>query len=235
MLVESARAASRRGLSGDAWLGAMYEMGNRSALLVCAGMSCFGVVMVTIANVQARRFVGNLTLVGPAYFEMLIRDLGPLTVAVLASARSGAKDASELASMSVNDQVEALEMSAGDPLSDLVAPRVLAGVVAFPVLCVLGTAAAGLSAAGAAQFIFQVDGSSFLDPRYVDAGDLAAGFLKALLSGAYVPLAASWRGLGARGGSMAVGLATTDGVVASVLGVLMIDLLISVAFRIAGA
>jgi phospholipid/cholesterol/gamma-HCH transport system permease protein len=232
MLGATAGATLRRGVSLRQVLLAVHDLGNRSAPLVCAGMAFFGVVMVTIAHAQARRFTGNLTVVGPAYFELLIREFGPLTASVLAAARAGARDASELASMSVNEQVEALQMSAGDPLAELVAPRVLGGLIAFPVLALLGTATAALSAAAAAQWLFGVDGTAFLDPRYVDGGDLASGLLKGALCGLYVPLAAAWQGLRARGGATAVGHATTDGVVAAVLGVLFIDLLVAVAFRI---
>ncbi len=235
MLAAAVRSVARRGISRDALVHALHEAGNRSAWLVASGMAFFGVVMVTIANAQARRFTGNLTVVGPAYFELLLREFGPLTATVLAAARGGARDASELASMSVNEQVEALEMSAGDPLAELVAPRILAGMIAIPVLALLGTATAALSAAAAAQFIFEVDGAAFLDARYVDAADLASGMLKGVLCGVYIPLAASWHGLRARGGSTAVGLATTDGVVASVLGSLLIVLFVGIVFRILGA
>lgn len=230
MLVQATHATLRRGVSFRDVVQSVHRIGNRSAWLVASGMAFFGVVMVTIADAQARAFTGNLAVVGPAYFELLIREFGPLTSALLAAARAGARDTSELASMSVNEQVEALEMSAGDPLTDLVAPRVLGGIVAIPLLCILGTATASLSAAAAAQYLFDSDGAAFLDARYVDGGDLASAAVKALLCGLYVPLAASWRGLQARGGSAEVGDATTEGVVAAVLGCLVIDLLTAVAF-----
>ena len=235
MLGRVLRAVARRGMPWRSVLHSLHDTGNRSSWLVASGMAFFGVVLVTIANAQARRFTGNLSVIGPAYFELLLREIGPLTATVLAAARGGARDASELASMSVNEQVEALEMSAGDPLAELVAPRILAGVIAVPVLGLLGTATAALSAAAAAQFLFASDGAAFLDARYVDAADLASGLVKGLLCGLYIPLVASWHGLRAQGGSTAVGLATTDGVVASVLGSLLIVLLVGIVFRILGA
>lgn len=230
LLLRTSGAAVRRGVSFRAVVESIHQIGNQSAWLVISGMAFFGVVMVTIAHAQARKFTGNLSAVGPAYFELLIREFGPFTSALLAAARAGARNSSELASMSVNEQIEALEMSAGDPLSDLVAPRVMGGLFGIPVLCLLGTIAASLSAAAAAQFVFASDGTAFLDPRYVDAGDLWSGGLKAVLCGLYVPLAACWRGLAARGGSAEVGIATTEGVVAAVLGCLVIDLLVALAF-----
>ncbi len=235
MLVRTVAAVGRRGVSFRAVLREVHQLGNHSAPLVASGMAFFGFVMITIADAQARRFTGSLSVIGSAYFELLLREFGPLTSALLAAARGSARYASELSSMTVNEQVEALEMSAGHPLTDLVAPRVLGGMIAFPLLCILGTGTAVLSAAAAAQFVYEANGWAFLDPRFVDGGDLASFFLKAILCGLYVPLAAAWRGLGARGGSAAVGLATTEGVVAAVLGCLVIDLAVASAFLILGA
>jgi phospholipid/cholesterol/gamma-HCH transport system permease protein len=235
MLVRTVGAVVRRGVAFRAVLREVHQLGVRSAPLVGAGMAFFGFVMVTIADAQARRFTGSLATVGSAYFELLLREFGPLTSALLAASRGSARYASELSSMTVNEQVEALEMTAGDPLADLVAPRVLGGLVAFPLLCILGTGSAAVSAALAAQYVYGADGWAFLDPRFVDAADVASFALKAVLCGLYVPLAASWRGLQARGGSAAVGLATTEGVVAAVLGCLVIDLVVAFCFLVIGA
>jgi phospholipid/cholesterol/gamma-HCH transport system permease protein len=216
-------------------LAQLHEMAVRSAWLVVSGMAFFGAVMVTIADAQARRFTGNLVVLGPAYFELLLRELGPVTSALLAAARFGARSAAELSTMSVTEQVDALRMCAGDPASDLVAPRVLAGAVGVPLLGILGTAAAALSAALTALWVFRVDGWAFLDPRHVDGADVASAGLKVLLAGLYIPLAACWHGLRARGGSAAIGTATTRAVVSACLGCLVIDVAVAVAFRLAGA
>ncbi|MBX5482397.1 MAG: ABC transporter permease [Myxococcaceae bacterium] len=235
MLTRTVGATARRGLSFAELVRSLHRIANRSAALVLSGMTFFGVVMVVIAHAQARRFTGNLSVVGPAYFELLVREFGPLVSALLAASRAGAHDASELASMTVNEQVEALEMSAGDPLADLVAPRVAAGLIGVPLLCIIGTGAALASAAFTAQFVFGADGAAFLDARFLTAGDLASATAKAFLCGLYIPLAASWRGLSTRGGASHVGRATTEGVVASVLGCLVIDLLMAIAFRLVHA
>ncbi|RKH49242.1 MlaE family ABC transporter permease, partial [Corallococcus llansteffanensis] len=117
------------------------------------------------------------------------------------------------------------------PYADLVAPRVLAGVVGVPLLCVLGTVAATLSAAGVASVAFDIDGRAFMDARYVDGWDLLVAALKSVGCGLYIPLAAAVAGLKARGGAEAVGQATTEGVVAASLGCLLIDLTVSLAFQ----
>ncbi len=228
-------ACARSGLSWRECLVQLHEVANRSALLVIAGMACFGAVLVSIGYSQARRLTGNLTVIGPAYFELLVRAFGPMLSAILAAARSGASSSAELSAMKVNEQVEALEMSAGDPLADLVAPRVVGGVLGVPLLCALGILAASLSSVLTASLGFGIDGRAFVDARYVSAGDFAFAGIKAVACGVFIPLAASWRGLTAGSGPPAVGAATTDGVVSACLGCLIIDFVITLAFSLAGA
>lgn len=206
------------------------ELGTRSAWLVGGGLAFLGAVMVAIAWVQARKYTGNITVVGPAYFELMVREFCPLTAAILCASRAGAGTSAELAAMSVNEQVEALELSAADPLAELVAPRVVASVFAVPLLTVVGIVAASFSAWATVTFVYGADGRSFVDPRYVDGGDLACAALKAVLCGLFIPLAASRRGLLAKGGAHAVGSAVTQGVVDASMGCLLIDFSVTAAF-----
>ncbi|WP_257446187.1 MlaE family ABC transporter permease [Archangium lipolyticum] len=231
MLARTVRASARDGLSWHECLRQLHELGGRSAWLVTSGMAFFGAVMVTIADSQARKMTGNLPVVGPPYFELMVREFGPVMSALLTAARGGASHGAELSTMSVNEQVEALEMSAGDPHADLVAPRVVAGLLGVPLLCVLGTMAATLSAVATASWVFGVDGTAFMDARYVDGWDVVAGLVKAAGCGLYIPLAAAVAGLSARGGAEAVGEATTRGVVAACLGCLLIDFVVALGFQ----
>ncbi len=232
MLARTVRASLREGLSWRETLLHLHELGGRSVWLVMSGMAFFGAVLVTIAHAQASKLVGNISVLGPAYFELLVREFGPVVSAMLTAARAGASHSAELSTMSVNEQVEALEMSAGDPHADLVAPRVVAGMVGVPLLCVLGTLAATASAVGTVTWVFELDGRAFMDPRYVDGWDVLAGLIKAVGCGLYIPLAAAVAGLSASGGAEAVGEATTRGVVTASIGCLLIDLLVALAFQV---
>ena len=235
LLWRTLRAVGREGLPVRDSLRELNELGGRSAALVLGGMAFFGAVLVTIAHAQARRFIGNVAVIGPPYLELLVREMGPILSAVLTAARAGASHAAELSTQRVTEQVDALEMSAGDPARDLVAPRVVAGVLGVPLLCVLGTLAAAVSAALTAQYGYGVDGRAFLDARFVDGTDVVAGAVKALACGLYIPLAAARAGLAARGGAEAVGEATTRGVVSACVGCLVIAFLVGIAFHGVGA
>ena len=234
LLARTVWASAREGLSWRECLRQLNELGARSLWLVTSGMAFFGVVLVTFADSQARKVTGNLPVVGPPYFELLVREFGPAVSALLAAARGGAGTSAELSTMSVHEQVEALEMSAGDPYADLVAPRVVAGVVGVPLLCIVGTMAATLSAVATASWVFEVDGRAFMDARFVTGWDVLSGLAKGVGCGLYIPLAASMAGLSARGGAEAVGEATTRGVVAACFGCLLIDFLVAFAFQVLG-
>jgi|CXWL01.1.fsa_nt_gi phospholipid/cholesterol/gamma-HCH transport system permease protein len=230
LLSRTAATVRHEGVRWRAFLEQLHELVGRSAVLVTAGMAFFGTVIVTIAYAQARKYTGNITLVGPAYFELMVREFGPLTVALLLASRAGASTSAELAAMKVNEQIDALRLSAIDPLAELMAPRVLACAVGLPLLTLMGTSAAAIAAALTVTWSFGADGAAFLDPRFVDTADVACAAVKAVLCGVYIPLAAGTRALAAQGGAQAVGRAVTTGVVEACMGCLLIDFVIAVAF-----
>lgn len=230
LLFRTVSAVRRHGLTLRECARQFVELGTRSSWLVGGGLAFLGAVMVSIAWAQARKYTGNVTVAGPAYFELMIREFCPLTASILCASRAGAGTSAELAAMSVNEQVEALELSAADPLAELVAPRLVASVLAVPLLTVLGIATSSITAMATVTLAYGADGKSFIDPRFVDGGDLACGAIKAVLCGLFIPLAASRRGLMARGGAHAVGGAVTQGVVDAAMGCLLIDFAVTTAF-----
>jgi phospholipid/cholesterol/gamma-HCH transport system permease protein len=234
LLGRSVHRALARGIPRGELTRQIYEIGYRSLLLVVGGMIFFGAVMSAHGAYQGRKVVGDLGIVGPAYFEVMIRELGPTIAGILAAVRIGAAVAAEVAAMKVTGQLEALQLSAGDPYSDIAFPRILGGLVAIPALIIAGTAAAALTTVATMTYVYNADGWAFVDPTFVDAGDLLTFFGKAFGYGLAIPLAAVTSGMSAHGGPGAVGAATTTGVVASCMLVLLIDLLVSAGLFWAG-
>jgi len=234
LFVRTLSAIRRDGVNRRATMVQLVEIGSKSSLLIVAGLAFFGAVMVTIAWAQARKYTGNITVVGPAYFELMVREFAPLLVAVLAASRVGAATSAELAAMSVNEQLEALELCAADPIAELVTPRLIASLIALPALMVVGTIAATASASFVVTYAFGADGSSFTDARFVDPADIICALVKALMCGAFIPLAAAARGLKAKGGAPAVGEAVTAAVVDASMGCLLIDFVVAAAFLLIG-
>lgn len=234
LLVRALKALRRHGLDRRETMAQIVEFGSRSTLLIVSGLAFFGAVLVMIAWAQARKYTGNITVVGPAYFELMVREFAPLLVAVLAASRIGAAISAELASMSVNEQLEALELCAADPISELVTPRLVGSVIALPALMVVGTIASAVSARLVVTFVFGADGGAFTDARFVEAPDVLCALVKAVACGGFIPLAAAARGLKAKGGAPAVGEAVTRAVVDASMGCLLIDFVVAAGFLLIG-
>lgn len=226
LCARSVKSALRHGFSGRDILRQIDAMGTRSMLLIAFGMAFFGAVLVEHGASQARPIVGDITIVGPAWFEVMLRDLAPTIAGVLAAVRIGAALSAEIAAMKVSEQLDALELCAGDIHADIVFPRLVAGLIAIPALIVIGTATAELSSAFCALFFYGADGGAFLDSGLVDGCDLFAFALKAFGYALAIPLAAIRCGLDAQGGPGGVGEATTRGVVASSMAVLLLNVIL---------
>jgi phospholipid/cholesterol/gamma-HCH transport system permease protein len=222
-----------RGLSSNV-VHQVAELGFQSIALVISGLSLFGMVMALLAFQQARKYTGNVTVVGPAYFELMLREFAPMMVALLVAARNGSSISAEIASMSVNEQIDALTMSGIDAAHELVAPRIFASVLVLPCLSALGTLAAAGSAAATISLAFGADGSSFLSARFVDWGDMVCALIKSWCCGLFIPLAAASRGLAAKFGAAAVGEAVTGGVIDACSGCLLLDFAIAAMFLVGG-
>ena len=206
------------------------RIGTDSMLLVAAGMVFFGAVLIEHGASQARQVVGDISLVGSAWFEILFRDLSPTIAGVLAAVRIGAALSAEVASLKVTDQLDALELCSGDRYADVVFPKLLGGILAIPCLLIIGTAASIVSSAFWALHFYGADAAAFLDPALIDGGDIIAFAAIALGFGTAIPLTAVRCGLLAEGGAGGVGEATTRGVVDSCLAVLLLNVVFSLLF-----
>jgi phospholipid/cholesterol/gamma-HCH transport system permease protein len=217
------RSALRRGLPWNELANQLHEMGNQSLLVVASGLGCFGSAMVAHADHEAKPIVQDIAVVGPPYFHLLVREFSPVIVGALAALKIGSRVAAELGTMTQTEQVEALLMASGDADAELVAPRVLAGVLTLPVLLTVGLLLAATSASLTATYAYGSDGRAWLDPLLTSRVDVALAYFKSLLFGITIPLAGAVNGLRARGGASAVGVATTQGAVDALIGVLFID------------
>ncbi len=205
----------------------MYELGTKSAFFVCITLGCLGMIMVYQAGLQAKRLVPDYTMLGATFLELLVRDLAASIGALMLATRVGAGIAAEIGSMVVTEQVDALRMSAADPIDFLVVPRFLASVMMTGALVICGGTAALLAGALTAHVAFEVPYHVFFNLHLVTPGDLVTGLLKSLAYGAAIPIVSAHSGLTAEGGSEGVGWATTKAVVSSSLAVIILNPIIS--------
>jgi phospholipid/cholesterol/gamma-HCH transport system permease protein len=205
----------------------MHAIGNRSVFFVSVTMGFIGMILVFQSALQALRIVPDLSLLGATYLEILVRDLAASIGAMMLATRVGAGIAAEIGSMVVTEQVDALRMSAADPVEYLIVPRFVASVVMTFCLLVWATFVAFLSGMITANVIFEVNYATFANFMLVDLGDVTVGLTKCLAYGAAIPVVSAHRGLATFGGSEGVGAATTSAVVSSSLAVIVLQFIIS--------
>ena len=139
---------------------------------------------------------------------ILVRELGPVLTAVMVIGRNTSGIASELGSMKVTEQIDALRMSGVAPIDYLIVPRFLASLVMTVALTVIGGGVMFAMGGLTAKFSFGVNPSLFFDASQVRGRHVVLLVVKAVTFGAAIPVVAGFCGLRARGSSEGVGWAT---------------------------
>ena len=183
-----------------------------------------GFGMAFQAAVQLKQLGANIyvaDLVGLS----ITRELGPLMTAIIVCGRSGAGFAAELGTMSVSGEIDALRTMGFGPLRFLVLPRMVALLLAMPVLTLLGdlVGVTGGMLAGVTNLDLTIVGYLHESARAVRAWDVFQGVIKGCVFGLGIGLVSCQQGLAASGGAEGVGRRTTSAVVTSVLTVIVID------------
>lgn len=206
----------------------MDVVGVGSLRIVLTALVCVGGVIVLNAASQFRRF-GETVLTGDAVSLALLRELGPLFTALLVAGRNATGMASELGSMVVTEQVDAMRGFGVDPIRKLMTPRVLATILVLPILVALGDCAGLVGGFVVASFTLHLDAEQFWTHAInaLAVGDLVIGFTKPLVFGFIVATVGCYQGFRVKGGTEGVGRATIAAFVESSVIVLVADLFIT--------
>lgn len=223
---------------------AMFRLpsfGSFTALLAKLLLSSFPVVgvvaffsgaMLTVQAANSLSLIGGGPLSGMIVGLGGVREMFPLLAVAAVAARTGAEFASELGTMRVTQQVDALEVMGTDPMRLLVGPRVLAATVGTP-LCVLLACAAGLVGSWViGVFQLGIDRGSMwsaLTSAVVPA-DFVVGLAKGVVLGWLVGAITTREGLSASGGPRGVGAATNRAVVRAMIVVCCVSLFLTFVF-----
>jgi len=203
----------------------MDLIGVGSLLIVAVALLCVGGVVVLNAASQFARF-GETMLTGDAVSLALLRELGPVFVALLVAGRNATAMASELGSMVVTDQIDAIRAFGIDPIRKLMTPRLVATVFVMPILTALGVCGGLVGGFLVAKLTLHVPAAQFWT-RAIDSlqlGDVVIGFVKPLIFGFIVASVGCHQGLRVKGGTEGVGRATISAFVESSVIVLVVDL-----------
>lgn len=209
----------------------IHAIGVRSLVLtVIAGLFA-GMVIALQGAHELERF-GATLYIGPTVARSLVREAGPVMVALLVGGKVGAGITAELAAMRVTEQVDALQVIGADYLKFLVIPRLLAGLIAFPLLTAIADVTGVFGGLLVAMAQFHVDHLLYWN-MIVDLTtyrDYVSGSAKSLAFGFLVALAGCYHGLTFSGGSTELGRATTGTVVVIGIAVLVADYLLTQLF-----
>lgn len=178
-----------------------------------------------LQSVEAFRMFQADGYVGTAVSLTLSRELAPVITALMVAGRAGSSMATELGSMRISEQIDALATIAVNPIQYLVVPRLIAATLMMPVLTMVYDVCGMF---GAYVFVVMVKG---VDPGifihnirwYTDVGDLAMGLIKGVIFGLVVALIGCHQGYHASGGARGVGLATMRAVVIASVSILILD------------
>lgn len=188
-----------------------------------------GLTMALLTGYQLSRF-GQESLVPGLVAIGFTRELGPLLTGIMVAARVGASYTAELGTMTVAEEVEAIEAMGLGPRRYLVAPRLAAVTLLTPSLVVISNVAALFGCALICRAQFSITFLGF-GPLVVEAlvfRDIVAGVVKSVIFGLLVGLISCYKGLSVTGGASGVGVATTQSVVQAIVVVLGFDTLINI-------
>lgn len=206
----------------------MYQIGVGSLPIIVVALACVGGVIVLNAASQFQRF-GETVLTGDALSLSLLRELGPVFTALLVAGRNATGMASQLGSMLVTEQVDAMRGLGIDPIRKLMTPRVLATILVLPLLVAVGDAAGLLGGFLVATATLHINAEEFWT-RAITAltvGDLVIGFSKPIVFGFIIATVGCYQGLRVEGGTAGVGRATIMAFVVSSVTVLVADLFLT--------
>ncbi|HUH62808.1 MAG TPA: ABC transporter permease [Terracidiphilus sp.] len=190
-----------------------FFTGGVLALQSAATLSAFGATGVT------GRFV-SLTM---------IRELGPVLTGIMVSGRNASSMASELGSMVVTEQIDAMRALGVDPLRRLVTPRLYACIAMLFFLTIIADFCGILGGAFVTKFMNNLNGTQYFSEawEYLRAPDIVQGLVKPLFSGFIIASIGCFNGMRTTGGTEGVGRATIQAVVWASILIIFVDFLLT--------
>jgi phospholipid/cholesterol/gamma-HCH transport system permease protein len=224
LAVRTLRAAARPRFPWRATFQQFEVIAVRSMPIVALTALFTGMVLALQTAFALSRF-GAKPYVGSIVGLAIVRELGPVLAALMVGGRVGAGITSELGSMTVTEQVDAIRAMGADPVQKLVLPRVLAATIGLPMLTASAIVLGVFGGLVIADLEYSITPSFYLQTvtTTVTIGDFFAGVTKTFFFGWIIAMVGCFIGLSTTGGTEGVGRATTRAVVVASIGVLVSD------------
>ena len=211
-----------------------YRVGLYFESLEFVGVGSLFIIILTgtftgavfaLQTIYAFNIIGAETMVGGTVALALSRELAPVLSALMVTGRVGSAMATEIGTMRVTEQLDAMETMAVNPIQYLIVPRVWATIIMLPVLTVLFSLVGMVGCYLVAVSWMGVDYGQFMAKvkSFMDVSDIMSGIIKAAVFGATLSTIGCHKGYSASGGASGVGEGTTQAVVLSSVMIFVLD------------
>jgi phospholipid/cholesterol/gamma-HCH transport system permease protein len=203
---------------------ALLEIGYFSLPVVALTAIFTGMVLALQSYIGFARFSAQGATANVVVLS-ITRELGPVLAGLMVAGRIGAAMAAEIGTMRVTDQIDALTTLSTDPMKYLVAPRLLAGVIALPALVIVADILGVMGGFIVSVVKLGFGAELYLSTtfHFVQTIDVVSGLVKAAVFGFLIALMGCYQGYNSRGGAEGVGAATTAAVVGASILILAFD------------
>jgi len=205
----------------------IYQFGYRSAPLILAAGFAIGVVLSMHTRASLERF-GAEAMIPAGLAIALIRETGPLVAALLVSGRVGAGIGAEIGAMKVTEQIDALEANAVDAFKYLAVTRVIALMIAMPLLTIMMDFAGILGGYVAEAAVSGMSWTQYFERSfaYIGYSDILPATLKTVVFGFLIATVSGYLGFTTTRGTEGVGEASTRSVVMSSMLIILSDVIL---------
>jgi len=206
----------------------MKRIGYDSFLLIAITSAFTGLVTSVQASYQTSGYI-PVSLIGVLIGKSTMIELAPVLTALVLTGKVGASIAAEIGSMKVSEQLDALETMAIDPVDLVYMPRIVAGIVMFPILTIFSNLIGIFSAFLLSVYKYHINAFSFFTNMrdFFLPSDLIGGLVKAVFFGLIITTVGCFAGSKAQGGAEGVGKITTMTVVYSSILILVMDFIVA--------
>lgn len=185
--------------------------------------------VLALQSATALQQFGAISMTGRLVSLSMMKELGPVLTGLMVSGRNASGMASELGSMKVTEQIDAMRALGVDPVRKLVLPRVSATIFMLFFLTILSDALGVAGGGLVSVFMLGLNGTAYFHSTYraLVYGDVAQGMAKPIFFGFIISTVGCYFGMSTKGGTQGVGKATTQAVVVSSVLIIVVDFLIS--------
>jgi len=218
----------------DLWL-MMQDCGPNALGIVTLISVLVGLILAFVGAMQlkifgAQIYVANLVGLGMA------REMGAMMTAIIMAGRTGAAYASQLGSMQVNEEIDALKTLGISPIDFLVLPRLIALVIMLPLLCLYADLLGIIGGLLVSVSLLDVSLMEYVTQTQsaLQLGDFATGLIKSSVFGVLVAISGCMSGMQSGRSSSSVGDAATSAVVAGIVSIVIADASLTIIYQIIG-